>query len=146
MHVYDSGIHLNLSDIALDSITNPTAIRVTIKQSQTDPFRRGINIFLGCMNQPLCPGLPVAAYLAIRSADPCPLFIFQDGTPLSRDQLVKAVLFAQMQHRPSSIQRPQLLHWCGHCGGSMWNSGGDNKDAREIEELCIHPLHVYPDT
>ena len=97
MHAYDSGMHLNLSDVALDSTTNPTAIRVTIKQSKTDPFRRGINIFLGRTNQPLCPVLSMAAYLAIRSADPGPLFIFQDGTPLSRERLVKAVRSALLQ-------------------------------------------------
>ena len=88
----------------------------------------------------------MAAYLAIRSADPGPLFIFQDSTPLSRERLVKASLvsFAPMQHRPNSIQQSQLLHWCGYCGGSVWNPGGDNKDARKMAELCMHPL--YPDT
>ena len=97
MPAYDSGVHLNLSDIALDSIKNPTAIRVTIKQSKTDPFCRGINIFLGFTNQPLCPVLSMAAYLVNRSADPSPLFIFQDGTPLSRERLVKAVQSALLQ-------------------------------------------------
>ena len=97
MHAYDSGIHLNLCDIALDSTTNLTAIRVTIKKSKTNPFHRRINIFIGHMNQPLCPVLSMAAYLARRSADPGPLFIFKDSTSLSRERLFKAVRSAMLQ-------------------------------------------------
>ena len=47
MHAYGSHVHFNLSNIALDSIINLMAIRVTIKQSKTDLFCRGIEVFLG---------------------------------------------------------------------------------------------------
>ena len=43
---YDSDMHLSLADIALDGKNNPTVIQVTIKQSKTDPFRHGIELYL----------------------------------------------------------------------------------------------------
>ena len=39
---YDSSVHLSLKDVALDSRTAPTIIWLTIKQSKTDPFRKGV--------------------------------------------------------------------------------------------------------
>lgn len=32
---YDRGVHLNFSDVAVDSISNPTTLRVTRHQTQT---------------------------------------------------------------------------------------------------------------
>ena len=43
---YDPTIHLNYCDIAVDDSRKPTVLRVTIKQSKTDPFRREIDLFL----------------------------------------------------------------------------------------------------
>lgn len=39
---YDHAVHLNWEDIAVDNTQNPQAIRVTLKQSKTDPFRKGL--------------------------------------------------------------------------------------------------------
>ena len=44
---YDPEVHLNLADIAVDSHIAPSLIRLRIKQSKTDPFRQGDDIFLG---------------------------------------------------------------------------------------------------
>ena len=44
---YDPGVHLCLSDVAVDSARNPSFVRVSIKQSKTDPFWRGICLFVG---------------------------------------------------------------------------------------------------
>ena len=41
---YDPDMHLNLSDIALDSHTSPSVVRVSIKQSKTDLFCQGVDI------------------------------------------------------------------------------------------------------
>ena len=43
----DPSVHLSLSDVAVDSRSSPSMIRVRIKQSKTDPFRPGINLYLG---------------------------------------------------------------------------------------------------
>ena len=44
--VFDPGAHLGFSDIAVDERESPTFIRVSIKQSKTNPFRRGVDLFL----------------------------------------------------------------------------------------------------
>ena len=54
---YDPSVHLSYKDIAVDDPVNPQTqiISVFIKQSKTDPFRRGINLFLGRTSSDLCP-------------------------------------------------------------------------------------------
>lgn len=44
---YDPLVHLSWNDIAVDNPTAPSVIRVTIKQSKTDLFRQGMDLFLG---------------------------------------------------------------------------------------------------
>ena len=44
---FDVNTHLSVTDIAVDSKTSPSVIQVTIKQSKTDPFRKGVQLFLG---------------------------------------------------------------------------------------------------
>ena len=44
---YDPAVHLSRQDIALDDASSPSVVRVRIKQSKTDPFRKGIDLYLG---------------------------------------------------------------------------------------------------
>ena len=44
---FDQQTHLSLADVALDDSKHPSLLRVTIKQSKTDPFRKGVSIFVG---------------------------------------------------------------------------------------------------
>ena len=67
---YDSSIHLSLADIALDSRSSPQIIQVHIKQSKTDPFRQGVNMYLGRTDQDVCLVRAIVAYLAIRGSKP----------------------------------------------------------------------------
>ena len=85
---YDPEAHLLLSDIALDSKHSPSVIQVTIKQSKTDPFRQGVQLCLGKTDKEICAILP---YLAIRGANPGPLFIMQDGSHLTRQRFVSLI-------------------------------------------------------
>ena len=72
---YDPDVHLNLSDLALDSHINPSVVQLRIKQSKMDPFRQGINIFLGKTDVAICPVQTVIQYIAVRSPNPGPLFM-----------------------------------------------------------------------
>ena len=45
--VYNPGAHLNFEDVSVDSIKNPQSLKVRIKASKTDPFRVGVDIFIG---------------------------------------------------------------------------------------------------
>ena len=60
-------------------------------QSKTDPYRHGVNIYIGRTDSSLCLVAAVVAYVAIRQVAPGPFFIFRDGSPLTRDKLVAAV-------------------------------------------------------
>ena len=88
---YDPEVHLSLADLAVDSHTNPTLIRVRIKQSKTDPFRLGADIFLGASSAPICHVQALVNYIAVRSPGPGPLFCFESGSPLSRASMVSEV-------------------------------------------------------
>ena len=45
-HAYDPEVHHNMSDLALDNHTAPSMACLCIKQSKTDPFRQGVEVFL----------------------------------------------------------------------------------------------------
>ena len=66
------------ADIAVNDPNNPTIIQLTIKKSKTDPFRQGVNIFLGATGNTLCPVTALLNYLAIRGESEGPLFHYKD--------------------------------------------------------------------
>ena len=88
---FDQGQHLSFADMAVDNPAKPTTISVRIKQSKTDPFRRGVTIFLGRTDLPLCPVAALLVYLAVRGPGEGPLFRFKDGRALTRSRLVAVV-------------------------------------------------------
>ena len=61
---YDPGAHLSFGDVLLDSTVDPQVAQVNIKASKTDPFRKGVSVFLGRTGSVLCPVLALAANLA----------------------------------------------------------------------------------
>ena len=79
---------LLVSDVRVDSRDNPQVVVVFLKTSKTDPFGTGAHLYLGRTGAVLCPVVAVLGYLAIRPKHPGPLFVFEDGTPLSRAHLV----------------------------------------------------------
>ena len=40
---YDPAVHLGYVDVALDNPRKPSFLSIAIKQSKTDPFRKGMN-------------------------------------------------------------------------------------------------------
>ena len=94
---YDNEVHLNLSDLTLDNRSSPQLVGIKIKQSKTDPFRKGTTIFLGRSGKAICPVEAITSYLAVRSPQPGPLFMFKSGSPLSRTALVKHLQEALQQ-------------------------------------------------
>ena len=105
---YDKEVHLNLHDLATDSHICPSLFRVRLKQSKTDPFRQGADIYLGATGATICPVRALWSYLAKRGPAPGPLFVFNSGTPLTRTALVDH-LHQALQH---SAFEPNLYN--GH--------------------------------
>jgi len=52
---YDAGAHLNFMDVAIDDPSNPYSLRLRLKALKTDPFRRGVDIFMDQTHNELCP-------------------------------------------------------------------------------------------
>lgn len=85
---YDKEVHLNLEDLSINSHRNSTMIRVHIKQSKTDPFRQGVDIYLEATGSTLCPVQALWQYLSVRGPAQSPLFMLSYDTPLTRTTLV----------------------------------------------------------
>ena len=63
---YDPSVHLSFADIAVDVPVRPSFVRVAIKQSKTDPFRRVVDLFLGRTGNELCPAGAILNFLVAR--------------------------------------------------------------------------------
>ena len=55
--------HLSMNDVSVDRAGRPEIIHLTLKASKTDPFRKGVTIFVGRTGKQLCPVVAVLAYL-----------------------------------------------------------------------------------
>jgi len=84
---FSSSLHLGVQDIAVDSPSAPSCMRIKIKGSKTDPFRKGSLIHIGIGQHPLHAVHALMTYLVLRGDAPGPLFLFQSGQPLSHSVL-----------------------------------------------------------
>ena len=62
-------------------------VRVVIKKSKTDPFRMGATLGICAIAHPLCPVRAIIRFLRRRGTHPAPLFIYQNGTYLTRQRI-----------------------------------------------------------
>ena len=65
----------------LDSQTDPTVVRVHIKESKTNPFRKGVYVNLGRMENELRPVAAISAFLVVQCREASPFFHFASGAP-----------------------------------------------------------------
>ena len=78
-------------DVAVDSRSSPSHVVVFLKRSKNYPFCVGTSVHLGATGQHLCPVAALLGYLAIRPAVAGPLFVFHDGTTLSKPRLIASL-------------------------------------------------------
>jgi len=84
---FDSCVHLAVSNVTFKN--DFTMLYLKIKARKTDPFRTGVIIRLAAINNhDLCPVQAMRRYLSHRGRSPGPLFVFSDGTFLTRRYLV----------------------------------------------------------
>ena len=88
---YDPSAHLSMKDVSVDDSRRPTLLQIRIKQSKTDPFRMGVNLYVGRTFSLLCPVMALLDYLVVRGSSPGPLFKFKDGRLLTRSRFADAV-------------------------------------------------------
>ena len=82
---------LSSQDVAVDSHTSPSHLVVRLRRSKNDPFGAGTRLHLGATGHSLCPVSSMMGYLAIRPSEPGPLFLFRDGSTLSRTKLIQSL-------------------------------------------------------
>lgn len=89
---FNPGVHLTFKDIAVDSMTDTKVISITLKQSKTDQFRRGVQVLIGRSGDAVvCPVSATLAYLALRQGGEGPLFLFKNGMYLTKENFIKPV-------------------------------------------------------
>lgn len=73
---FTPSIHLGVADISVDSHSSPLCLRIRIKASKTDLFRKGCFMHIGRGSFPLCAVQSLLSYLTIRGNASGPLFLF----------------------------------------------------------------------
>ena len=125
---FDPSAHLCVTDVAVvDDKRNPSMLRVNIKQSKTDPFRKGVAIFVGRTGTQLCPVAALLDYLCARGPTPGPLFTFADGRMLTRARFVERV------RDGLSAAGVDQAKYCGH----SFRIGAATTAAKKGVEDCI---------
>ena len=72
---FSSSLHLSAQDIVVDSSSAPSSMRIQIKGSKTDPFRKGCFVHIGLVKYPLCAVHAMVTYLAARGDAPGPFYL-----------------------------------------------------------------------
>ena len=96
------------ADIAVDNHSSPTYLSVHLRRSKTDPFGKGVTLFIGRTYQRICPVAAVLSYMAVRPPTGGPLFVNTNGSPLTPVQLVHYVRMALKQ------KGWDVSHYSGH--------------------------------
>jgi len=85
---FDMAVTLSPQDVSVDNLGNFQLVKVRLKASKTDPFREGLEVYLARTMDDPCPVSAVLAWLSIRGNSQAPLFLFESGSPLTRQSLV----------------------------------------------------------
>ena len=111
--------------------TTKKTLELGSKHQKTDPFRRGIDVYIGRTKNKLCPVTAVLAYLKSRGAGKGPLFQLQNGRPLTRARFVIEV--------KKALDRAGIksTHFSGH---SFRSGAATTAAARGIGDTTIKML------
>ena len=130
---FDSFIHLSPQDIAIDCQHLPSMIKVRIKQSKTDLFCQGVNLYLGKTDKDICLVRAVLPYLAIHSNRSGPLFMGNDGKMLTcqtfSTELDYIISKLMLDRRSYNTQFSDLCHNLSHGSSNPRNT---DKDVRVV--------------
>lgn len=92
---YDPAIHLSWGDVSISE--DRRRLRVFLKRSKTDQYGRGTEVFIGAMDDDLCPVSAACSYVARRGDSPGAFFCSVVGAPLVKSRFVDLVRSALTQ-------------------------------------------------
>ena len=122
---------LSPQDVSVDSHQNPRVVSIHLCQTKADPFGAGVTIYLGRTDHVNCPVTALLGYLALRDQDPGPLFLFKDGSTLSKAKLLSSIRTALAMH---GLDTRQLM-------GHSFRIGAATAEARAgLEDSLIQSL------
>ena len=76
---FDPAQHLAQGDVRIDGSGDPGYIVVWVKASKTDPFRKGVSVYLGRTGRSTCPVAAVTGYMVQWGTKEGPFFQFEEG-------------------------------------------------------------------
>ena len=114
---FDPNQHLSFRDVTVDDPKHPNRIFLRIKQSKTDPFRKGITICLSKTGQQLCPVAALLSYLVMRGKEDGPLRRRTSDAGAAGIPLKESTVMGWPG--PREIWGAQLPHWSGHDSGNV---------------------------
>ena len=120
--------------IQVESHDLPSYLRIVLRQSKTDLFRAGVSLFVGAKGDTLYPVTAVLSYLSVRPNRPDPLFMYQDGRPLSWVDLVAAV------HQALAADGLDVSRFNGH---SFWIGAATTAAQVGIPDSVIQSLGCW---
>ena len=80
-------IHLSVDSVTIDCFPLPNTVGVKLLRSKTDQFGKGCTIVLARSDCAICPVAALMCYLRLRGPTKGPLFMHEDGAPLTRVNL-----------------------------------------------------------
>ena len=88
---YQQASCLSWGDVAVDSISTPSMVRVHLRRSKCDQFGKGVDVIVGRTGSPICPVTAVLEYIRVRQDEPGPFFINRKKEPATKPWLVQQV-------------------------------------------------------
>lgn len=71
---YHPTVHLSIADVLLDLRADPKMVAIWIKAFKTDPFCKGVSIYLGKTVSEVCPVATLLSYITVRGTSLGPPF------------------------------------------------------------------------
>jgi site-specific recombinase XerD len=81
-------------------------LQIHIKGSKMDQWRQGTRLVVGHTNSHICPVKSILAYIAVRGFQEGPLFLKQNGAPLTQQSLISSVR--------TTLRKAGCSHYSGH--------------------------------
>ena len=134
---FDPTCHLGVADITVDDYHHPFLVQVTIKQSKTDPFRKGVQVYIGRTGDDLYPVAAMLSYLTCRGNGDGPLFKFSNQQPLTRAKLV-----SQLRTALAAAG----LNFSSYSGHSFRIGAATTAAAQGLEDSLIQTLGRWQST
>ena len=128
-----------MDDIAIDNPANPIIVKVSIKASKTDPFRKEVSIFLG-RNDYICPIAALLAYLVAQG---------HQGSG-HQGSILRRLLHgacesspATSRHKACPLFRTQFQDWRRNNCSIMWPWRLTNSSSWPVGEYHIPKIHLH---